>query len=67
MTLLKKLLVLCAAIVAVTIANNVVLLRLHPLEYYYTPAGLMITTIVMAVEGCVALAAMKLWVLRGEK
>lgn len=41
------------AMVGIAVANNVVLLKLHPLSYYYTPAGMLITAIVSAVESAI--------------
>lgn len=38
------------AMISVAFANNVILLQYHPLEYYYTPAGLMLTATVVGVE-----------------
>ena len=43
-------LALMAALIGIAWANYVVLLHFHPLEYYYTPAGMLITTIVTGVE-----------------
>lgn len=36
--------------VGIAVLNNVVLLRLHPLAYYYTPAGMLLSMAVQAVE-----------------
>lgn len=38
------------AILGIVAANNVILLRMHPLAYYYTPTGLLISTAVMTAE-----------------
>lgn len=37
-------------LVGISVANNVILLKIHPLEFYYTPTGLMITAIVTGIE-----------------
>lgn len=50
-----RLAVYFAAMVAVAWGNNAVLLHFHPLEYYYTPTGILLTSAVMAVE------ALTLW------
>jgi len=49
-----RLAVYFAGMITVAWANNAVLLHLHPLEYYYTPSGLLITTAVIGVE-CIVL------------
>jgi len=45
-----RLAVYMAGVVAVAWGNNAVLLHFHPLEYYYTPAGMLITAVVCCVE-----------------
>lgn len=42
--------ILLAGLVGISIVNNVIMLKIHPLEFYYTPTGLMISMIVMAIE-----------------
>lgn len=49
-----------AGLITVAWGNNAVLLHFHPLEYYYTPSGLLLTTAVIAVEAIV------LWPLYGK-
>lgn len=44
--------------VALAIINNVVLLNLHPLEYYYTPTGMLLTAVVMLIESPLILPVM---------
>lgn len=41
---------LMATFVGIALINNVVLLRIHPLAYYYTPRGILLTASVMLVE-----------------
>lgn len=50
-----RMVVYLAAVVAVAWGNNVVLLHFHPLEFYYTPTGILLTSAVMVVE------ALTLW------
>lgn len=45
-----RLAIWAAGLIAVAWGNNAVLLHLHPLEYYYTPSGLLLTTAVVGVE-----------------
>lgn len=42
-----------AAVVAVAWGNNAVLLHFHPLEYYYTPTGILLTTAVAVAEALI--------------
>lgn len=48
--LIAKWIIWMLAMVGVAVANNVILLKFHPLEFYYTPTGLTITAIVTGVE-----------------
>ena len=48
-----RLAVYLAAVVAVAWGNNAVLLHFHPLEYYYTPTGILLTTAVAVVEALI--------------
>lgn len=54
---MKKLMIrfaiLMAGVVGISIVNNVIMLKIHPLEFYYTPTGLMISIIVMSVESII--------------
>jgi len=50
-----RLAVYMLAVLAVAWGNNAVLLHFHPLEFYYTPTGILLTSAVMAVE------ALTLW------
>ncbi len=45
-----RLSVYSAALVGIAWGNYAVLLHFHPLAYYYTPAGMLITAIVTCVE-----------------
>ena len=42
-----------AAVLAVAWGNNAVLLHFHPLEFYYTPTGILLTTAVAIAEAVV--------------
>lgn len=42
--------VMVAALIGIAIANNAVLLGVHPLEYYYTPRGMLLTSVVCGLE-----------------
>ena len=48
-----RLAIMLVGFCGITVANNVVLLNLHPLAYYYTPSGLMLNAIVMTVEAAI--------------
>ena len=37
-------------LLGIEVVNNVVLLRLHPLGFYYTPSGLLLVTVTMTIE-----------------
>lgn len=50
-----------AGLVGVSVANNVILLKIHPLEFYYTPTGLMITAIVTGVEMLILYPVVAWW------
>ena len=50
-----------AGMVGVSVANNVILLKIHPLEFYYTPTGLMITAIVTGVEMLILYPVVAWW------
>ena len=50
-----RLAVYVVVMVAVAWINNAVLLHFHPLEFYYTPTGILLTSAVLAVE------ALTLW------
>lgn len=43
------------AMLAVAWGNNAVLLHFHPLEYYYTPTGILLTSAVAFAEAVVLL------------
>jgi hypothetical protein len=58
-----RLSLLVAALLGIEIANNVVLLRLHPMGFYYTPAGLLFTTIVISIEA-IAMYPVVAWQIR---
>ena len=45
------------AVLTVAWGNNAVLLHFHPLEYYYTPTGILLTTAVAIAEALVLLPA----------
>lgn len=45
-----RLAIFMAAMLGIAWANYAVLLHFHPLEYYYTPAGMLINAIVTCVE-----------------
>lgn len=47
---IARLFAMLIGMVGITVANNVVMLKIHPLEFYYTPTGLMISAIVMGIE-----------------
>jgi len=51
---MKKLLIRYAlfllGLIGIGVVNNVVMLRFHPLEFYYTPTGLLISTIAFGIE-----------------
>lgn len=42
--------VMVLGLIGIAIANNVVLLGVHSLEYYYTPKGMLLTTVVCGLE-----------------
>lgn len=50
-----------AGLIGISVANNVILLKIHPLEFYYTPTGLMITAIVTGVEMLVLYPVVAWW------
>lgn len=50
-----------AGLIGISVANNVVLLKIHPLEFYYTPTGLMITAIVTGVEMLILYPVVAWW------
>lgn len=58
--IIRNVIIWVLGMVGVAIANNVVLLKYHPLEFYYTPKGLMVTAIVMGVE-CLMLYPLSWW------
>lgn len=47
---LIRLAIIIAGLIGISVANNVVMLKIHPLEFYYTPTGLMISAVVMGLE-----------------
>lgn len=47
---LIRLVIIVAGLIGISVANNVVMLKIHPLEFYYTPTGLMISAVVMGLE-----------------
>lgn len=60
-----------AGMIAVAWGNNAVLLHFHPLEYYYTPSGLLLTTVVTGIEAIILWPCstwlLEHWVLPAEK
>lgn len=52
----KACLVFAAMMVMMSIANNVVLLKLHDLAYYYTLEGMKLAAIVCGIEALLTLA-----------
>ena len=52
-----RLAVYLMAVLAVAWGNNAVLLHFHPLEYYYTPTGILLTTAVAIAEAVILLPA----------
>ena len=47
---LIRLAIIIAGLIGISVANNVVMLKIHPLEFYYTPTGLLISAVVMGLE-----------------
>ena len=45
--------ILLAGLIGISIVNNVIMLKIHPLEFYYTPTGLMISMIAMGIESLI--------------
>ena len=48
--LLIRLAIIVAGLIGISVANNAVMLKIHPLEFYYTPTGLLISAVVMGLE-----------------
>ena len=46
----KEIILFMLGMLGLTVVNNVVLLKLHPLVYYYTPTGIVLTMSVMLFE-----------------
>ena len=47
--------------IVLMIANNIVLLNLHDLTYYYTPRGMLLSTAVMAIESPIWFVCLRTW------
>lgn len=48
--LMVKYVIFLLGLIGIAIVNNVVMLKFHPLEFYYTPTGMLISIIVMGIE-----------------
>lgn len=54
-----RLVIYLASMVGIAWITSAVLLHFHPLEYYYTPMGMLITTIVSCVKAIIVWPASK--------
>ncbi len=55
-----RLAVYLVSMVAVAWSNNAALLHFHPLAYYYTPMGMLLTAVVCCAETAVVLPVSKI-------
>jgi hypothetical protein len=64
-----RLVVELITLVGIAWLNNAVLLHFHPLEYYYTPSGILLTAVTMTAEAVIlwplTIHYLQRWVLQG--